>query len=58
VGFDELLHRGKEDRNILHSIHRKEANWIGQILRRNYILKYVTTKKRGKTGKKMLAATG
>jgi hypothetical protein len=29
----EVLHRVKEERNILHTIKRKNANWIGHILR-------------------------
>jgi hypothetical protein len=28
----EVLHRVKEDRNILHKITRRKANWIGNIL--------------------------
>jgi len=31
----EVLHTVKEERNILGRIKRKEANWIGHILRRN-----------------------
>ena len=29
------------ERNILHTIKRKKANWIGHILRRNCLLKHV-----------------
>jgi hypothetical protein len=32
---------GKEERNILHTIKRRKANWIGHILRRNCLLKHV-----------------
>ena len=31
----EQVHRVKEDRNILHSVKRVKANWIGHTLRRN-----------------------
>jgi hypothetical protein len=36
-----VLHRVKEDRNLLHTIKRRKANWIGHILRINYLLKHV-----------------
>jgi hypothetical protein len=38
---EEVLHRVKEERNIVHTIQRKKANWIGHILRRNCLLKHV-----------------
>jgi hypothetical protein len=38
---NEVLHRVKEDRKILHRIKRRKANWIGHILRRNCLLKHV-----------------
>jgi hypothetical protein len=38
----EVLHRVKEERNILRTIERRKANWIGHILRRNFALKHVT----------------
>jgi hypothetical protein len=41
VGNEEVLHRVKEERNILHTIKRWKANWIGHILRRNCLLKHV-----------------
>jgi hypothetical protein len=37
----EVLHRGKEERNILHTVKRRKANWIGHILCRNCLLKHV-----------------
>jgi hypothetical protein len=37
----EVLHRVKEERNIVHTIKRRKANWIGHILRRNGLLKHV-----------------
>jgi hypothetical protein len=41
VRIDEVLHRVKEERNILHTIKRRKANWIGHILHRNCLLKHV-----------------
>jgi hypothetical protein len=41
VRNDEVLHRVKGERNILHTIKRRRANWIGHILRRNCLLKHV-----------------
>jgi hypothetical protein len=38
---EEVLHRVKEERNFLHTIKRRKANWIGHILRRNSLLKHV-----------------
>jgi hypothetical protein len=37
----EVLHRVKEERNILQTVNRRKANWIGHILRRNCLLKHV-----------------
>jgi len=37
----EGLQRVKADRNILHTINRRKANWIGHILRSNYRLIHV-----------------
>jgi hypothetical protein len=37
---EEVLHRVKEERNVLHTIKRRQANWIGSILRRNCLLKH------------------
>jgi hypothetical protein len=41
VRNEEVLHRVKEERNILHTIKRMKANWVGRILRRNCLLKAV-----------------
>jgi hypothetical protein len=38
---NEVLFRVKEDRNILHTIKRMKANWIGHILRGKCLLKHV-----------------
>jgi hypothetical protein len=37
----EVLLRVKEQRNILHGISKRQANWIGHILRRNCLLQRV-----------------
>jgi hypothetical protein len=41
VRNEEVLHRVKEERNSLHTIKTREANWIGHILCRNCLLKHV-----------------
>ena len=38
---NEVLLRAKEQRNILHEISKRKANWIGHILRRNCLLQQV-----------------
>jgi hypothetical protein len=40
-GSEEVLRGVKAERNILHAIKRRKANWIGHILRRNCLLKHV-----------------
>jgi hypothetical protein len=42
VRNEEVWHRVKEERNILHTVKRRKANWIGHILRRNCLLKHVS----------------
>jgi hypothetical protein len=37
----EVLLRVKEQKNILHEISKKKANWIGYILRKNCLLRQV-----------------
>jgi hypothetical protein len=37
----EVLLRVKKQRNILHEIRKRKANWIGHILRRNCLLQRV-----------------
>jgi hypothetical protein len=41
VRNEDILLRVKEQRNILHEIHRRKGNWIGHILRRNCLLQRV-----------------
>jgi hypothetical protein len=40
VRNEEVLHRVKEERNILHTTNGRKADWIGHILRRNCLLKH------------------
>ena len=35
---EEVLLRVNEQRNILHEVRKRKANWIGHILRRNCLL--------------------
>jgi hypothetical protein len=41
VRNEEVLHRVKDERNIIHTIKRRKADWIGHILRRNCLLNHV-----------------
>jgi hypothetical protein len=41
VRSEDVLLRVNEQRNILHEIRKRKANWIGHILRRNCLLKEV-----------------
>jgi hypothetical protein len=41
VRNEDVLLTVKEQRNILHEISKRKANWIGHILRRNYPLQRV-----------------
>ena len=64
VRNEEVLLRVNEQRNILHEIRTRKANWIGHILRRNCLLKQViegkikgemeVTRRRGRRRKKLL----
>jgi len=42
VRIEDVLLRVKEQRNILHEIRKRKANWTGHILRRNCLLQEVT----------------
>jgi hypothetical protein len=50
----------KEERNILHTIRRRKANWIGHILHRNCLLSHIIegniigTRRRGRRRKQLL----
>jgi hypothetical protein len=64
VRKEDVLLRLKEERNILHEIPKRKANWIGHILRRNCFLQRVTegkikgrikeTGRRGRRRRKLL----
>ena len=64
VRNEEVLLRVNEQRNVLHEIRKRKANWIGHILRRNCLLKQViegkikrqieVTRRRGRRRKKLL----
>jgi hypothetical protein len=60
VNNEAVLHRVKEERNILHTIKRGKANWTGHILRRNCLLKHIIegkiieTRRRGRRHKQLL----
>ena len=52
---EEVLLRVKEQRNILHEISKRKANWIDHILRRNCLLQQVIEGKiRGDRGDKKM----
>ena len=64
VRNEEVLLRVNEQRNILHEISKRKANWIGHILRRNWLLQWViegkikgvieVTGRRGRRRRKLL----
>jgi hypothetical protein len=64
VKNEEVLHIVKEEWNIVHTIKRRKANWIGHILRKNRLLKNVLegkierniegTRRRGRRRKQLL----
>ena len=64
VRNEDVLRRVNEERNILHEIRKRKANWIGPILHRNCLLKQViegkvkremeVTRRRGRRRKKLL----
>jgi hypothetical protein len=45
VRNEDVLLRVKEQRNILHEIRKRKANWIGHILRRNCLQQRFTERK-------------
>jgi hypothetical protein len=59
VRNEEVLLRVIEQRNILHEIRKRKANWIGHILRRNCLegkikRRIEVTRRRGRRRKKLL----
>ena len=61
VKNEEVFHKVKEDRSILHTIKSRKANWICHVLSENWLLKHVNegkiqgrievTRRRGRRGK-------
>jgi len=41
AGNEDIVQRVKEVRNILQTIKKGKANWIGHILCRNCLLKHI-----------------
>jgi hypothetical protein len=61
VKNEEVLHGVKEERNILHTIKRRKANWICHILHRNCLLRHVIEGRievTGRRGRKHKQLTG
>jgi hypothetical protein len=64
VRNEDVLLRVKEQRNILHEIRKRKANWIGHIMHRNCLLQRViegkiqggieVTGRRGRRSRKLL----
>ena len=64
VRNEEVLLQVNEQKNILHAIRKRKANWIGHILHRNCLLKQVikgkikleieVTRRQGRKRKKLL----
>ena len=64
VRNEEVLLQVNEQKNILHAIRKRKANWIGHISRRNSLIKQViegkikgeieVTRRRGRRRKKLL----
>ena len=50
-----MLHRVREGRNIPHTVNSRKANWIGHMLRRNWLIKHVI---QGKTEERISATGG
>ena len=59
---EAVLREVKETRNVLRTVKRRKADWIGHILRGNCFLKHVMGGRidggDGKTRNKTYAATG
>ena len=64
VRNEEVLLQVNEQRNIIHAIRKRKANWIGHILRGNCLIKQViegkikggieVTRRQGRRRKKLL----
>jgi len=40
VRNEEVLHRGRGDRNVINTVKRQKFDWIGHISRSNCLLKH------------------
>jgi hypothetical protein len=55
VRNEKVLHKVKEESNILRAIQRRKSNWFGYILRKNCLLKHIIKGKierRGRPGRR------
>jgi len=50
---EEVLHRGKEENYILHTIKGRNTNWIVHILLRSCLLKRVSLEVTGRRGRRL-----
>jgi hypothetical protein len=48
VRNEEVLHRVKEKRNILHTIKGRKANWIGNMLHKKHLKHIIEGKMEGR----------
>jgi hypothetical protein len=37
-----VLHRAKKERNIVHTVKRRNTDWIGHFLSKNCLLKHIS----------------
>jgi hypothetical protein len=49
---NEVIHAVKVERNLLHTINRRKANWISQIMHRYSLLKQIIERREEKTRNK------
>jgi hypothetical protein len=49
--IEVVVQRVKEERNILHKIKERKANWITHILHKNCLLKHIIEGKIEETGR-------
>jgi len=52
VRNEDVLHKIKEKENILQTVKRRQANWIGHVLRKKCLLKHVVVEKATRTGRR------
>jgi len=60
VRSEVVVHGVKEEANIVYKVKRRKTNWIGYMLRKNFLLKHITEekiewmKRRGRMCKQLL----